>query len=87
MSATYTQCRLRGPEGALDTRWIPTPLAVVGKNVRVRATGILWEVLERGQTWPEERVLDHERDWITMPTVTDAFRDKSGKRILPVKPH
>lgn len=87
MSTTYTQCLLRGPNGALDTRWIPTPLAVVGKTVRVRATGVSWEVLERGQTWPEERVLDHERDWITMPTVTDAFTGKDGRRRLPVKPH
>jgi hypothetical protein len=87
MSATYTQCRLRSRRGAVDTRWIPTPLAVVGKSLRVKATGLLWEVLERGQTWPEERVLAHERDWITMPTVTDAFTGKDGRRRLPVKPH
>ena len=87
MTATYTQCRLRSDEDEIDTRWIPTPLAVVGKRVVVKATGKEWTVTERGATWPEERVLDYERDYISMPTVSDAFRDRHGERILPVKPH
>jgi hypothetical protein len=87
MTATYTQCRLRSDEDESDMRWIPTPLAVVGKRVVVKATGKEWTVAERGETWPEKRVLDYERDYVAMPTVTDAFRNKAGERILPVKPH
>jgi hypothetical protein len=87
MSATMTQCVLRSDAGVIDPRWIDTKLAVVGKRVRVKATGEWWTVVERGATWPEARVLDYERDYVTMKTVTDAFTGRDGKRILPVKPH
>lgn len=86
-AATMTQCVLRSDAGVLDTRWIDTKLAVVGKLVRVKATGEFWTVVERGATWPEARVLAYERDYVTMKTVTDAFTDKRGKRRLPVRPH
>lgn len=87
MTTTMTQCVLRSNAGVLDTRWIDTKLAVVGKLVRVKATGEFWTVVERGETWPEKRVLEYERDYVGMKTVTDAFTGKDGRRRLPVRPH
>ena len=80
--STMTQCRLER-DGAFDTRWIETRFAKIGSKVHVKKTNEIWTVIERYTTWPTERVLAHEHDHITMPTVTDAFPDGHGGRRLP----
>jgi len=85
---TLTQCRFERPDGTatrLECGWIETRAAKVGKLVRFLATDEVWRVVEVGATWPEARVRAYERDWITMPTVTDAHRRPDGY-VLPVKP-
>jgi len=95
--STMTQCTLsriidNNPEKIVtDVRWIETRLSSLGKLVRVKETGEIWKVIERGETWPTERVLAYEKDFVSMATVTDAFRETdpvTGKkrRRYPVKP-
>lgn len=83
---TMTQCTLKHQDGRIDTRWIETRLAKVGQPVIIKATGEPWVVTAVGATWPEKRVLDYERDYVAMPTVTDSFRHPDGGRTMPVKP-
>jgi hypothetical protein len=86
---TLTQCRFERPDGTgvrTECGWIETRAAQVGHRVRFLATNTVWRVVEVGATWPESRVKAYERDWVTMPTVTDAFSDGHGHRRLPVKP-
>jgi len=84
--STMTQCVLQGPHQERDTRWVESRLAKIGGRLRVKATGEVWIVAEVGATWPTQRVLDYERDYVTMPTVSDAFPDPAGGRRLPVHP-
>ena len=83
--STMTQCHLVKESGEFDTRWIESKFAAKGKHLRVKTTNEIWIVSEVGATWPTERVLAYERDFVNMAFVTDSFRDKNGRRTLPDK--
>lgn len=86
-SPTMTQCMLirhvDKSKDQVDTRWIETRLAVKGQKIQVKATGDIWHILEVYATWPTDRVLAYEKDYVAMATVTDAFHEvdpKTGKK-------
>jgi len=82
-----TQCSVkRERDHGFDTRWLPGTGWKTGHRFRIKTTDDWWVVTEVGEVWPTERVLAHERDYVTMPTVTDAFPDGHGGRRLPVRP-
>lgn len=81
-----TQCKLVDDENHIDTRWIETNLAKVGKRVREKKTGKIWKVAERYDTWETERVLSYQFDYEEMATVSDSVRDSEGHWKTPRKP-
>ena len=84
-----TQCRFERRAGTtthVEYGWIETTKARVGRAVRFLDTDQVWRIVELGTVWSEARVKAYERDYVTMATVTDAFKDGHGGRRLPTRP-
>jgi hypothetical protein len=78
------QCVIRRvSDNAVDNRWVQGTPRRRGERYRWKVDGEVYEIVEPGAVWTTKRVLDYERDYVTMPTVTDAFPDGHGGHVTP----
>ncbi len=74
-NTTYKQCRLKHVDGRIDTRWIPSQFAVVGKSLGIdRPDGTReegWQVQTASAEMAAEYVESHERDYAKTRSATD----------------
>ena len=74
----YTQCTLRRPTEngySVDTAWIPSEFAKVGKIIKIKQADDSWEdgwkVVSTGTTRSAEWLQGHERDYLHQREASD----------------
>lgn len=82
---TYTQCTYVQPAPNLsgvwiDTAWIPSEFAEVGRRIRIDGKEGVWTVTQVGSTKSERDALADSRDYLKMRQVSDI--PKAPKRKL-----
>ena len=81
---TYTQCTYTQPVPSMnglriDTAWIPSEFAEVGKTIRIDGKPGVWTVTQVGSTKSAEDAMADSRDYLKMRSVSDIPRAPKRK--------